>query len=598
MDLIKKDKIFCLVCVIVFLAFGFAHAMAQELKIKDSLVVLNITPKESEALVRPLLEEVISKTKEKQEKSIVKTAPRKLGKQYKELFVKLLRSEGFYDNEAVFVVEGEQTKPKITFSINTGKAYKVSKVSIKSLTEGAKLPGLEDIDAKSGNRFRAQDVIKAKEQIEKYVQRENCLWKVKVEHDANVYHVSQKVEIVFILQNSPKATFGNVKFEGLDSVEEQYVKNKLDFNEGQCFKQANLEDARLTLFKTGLFSGVEIGTNEPSGGKVPVTIILTERAHRTIKAGAGFNTDEGIVLSAGWEHRNFFGNGQELEVTGKVSELFRLTKTSLTIPSFFHKKQTLTLSGEVAQEYLEAFESDSITLSGSVKRQIAKYFAVSAGSKYRLSQVDDDGVEDTFGLLSFPLSAEYDKRNDVLDPKKGFLASGVIEPFIGTIEGDTAFIRSRLNGSFYHTLSDTSYKPTFALRASTGSITGTATADIPADERFYAGGAGSVRGYPFQKLGPLDGQNDPIGGRSFVEISSETRLKFSEDWGGVFFVDGGNAYDEIIPTFSKEMKWSTGLGARYYTTFAPIRADIAIPLDKRSGIDDNFQFYISIGQAF
>jgi len=252
----------------------------------------------------------------------------------------------------------------------------------------------------------------------------------------------------------------------------------------------------------------------------------------------------------------------------------------------------------VAQENLDAFESDSITISGNINRDITEHFTVGVGSKYRLSQVNDDGVEDTFGLLSFPLSAQYDRRNNVLDPQQGFFASGVVEPFFDTIEGDTAFIRSRLNGSYYHTLSAISYKPTFALRASTGSITGTATADIPADERFYAGGAGSVRGYPFQKLGPLDGQNDPVGGRSYVEVSGETRLRFSEEWGGVLFVDGGNAYDEVIPTFSKKMRWAAGLGARYYTSFAPIRADIAIPLDKRSGIDDNFQFYISIGQAF
>jgi len=92
--------------------------------------------------------------------------------------------------------------------------------------------------------------------------------------------------------------------------------------------------------------------------------------------------------------------------------------------------------------------------------------------------------------------------------------------------------------------------------------------------------------------------SNPTGGRSFSEVSLETRARFSEDWGGVIFLDGGNAYDDTTPNSDEGLRWAYGAGMRYYTDFAPIRLDVAIPLDKRSGIDDSFQFYISIGQAF
>ncbi len=120
---------------------------------------------------------------------------------------------------------------------------------------------------------------------------------------------------------------------------------------------------------------------------------------------------------------------------------------------------------------------------------------------------------------------------------------------------------------------------------------------MPADIRFYTGGGGSVRGYPFQSLGPLT-DDDPDGGLSFTEVSVEMRLRWGENWGGVLFLDGGTAYEDELPRWGNDIRWGAGFGLRYYTSFAPIRFDIGIPLDKRDGVDDDYQLYISSGQAF
>jgi translocation and assembly module TamA len=121
---------------------------------------------------------------------------------------------------------------------------------------------------------------------------------------------------------------------------------------------------------------------------------------------------------------------------------------------------------------------------------------------------------------------------------------------------------------------------------------------VPASQRFYAGGGGSVRGYKYQSIGPLDSKNDPLGGRSLVELNAEARIKIIDQFGIVPFVDGGQVYDEVYPELtSGDLQWAAGLGLRYYSPVGPIRFDVAFPLNPR-GIDDPFQFYISIGQAF
>lgn len=91
---------------------------------------------------------------------------------------------------------------------------------------------------------------------------------------------------------------------------------------------------------------------------------------------------------------------------------------------------------------------------------------------------------------------------------------------------------------------------------------------------------------------------EPEGGLSFNELSFESRLNINDNWGLVFFLDGGMAYREVSASDDEEFYWGGGLGLRYYTSFAPFRFDVAFPLNKRKEIDEDYQVYVSIGQAF
>src|SRR3546814_5003839 len=171
-----------------------------------------------------------------------------------------------------------------------------------------------------------------------------------------------------------------------------------------------------------------------------------------------------------------------------------------------------------------------------------------------------------------------------------------VTPYVGRGERDLAFLAATLGGSTYHKLDDEG-RFVAAARARIGSSVGAGTEDIPATKRFYAGGGGSVRGYAFQAAGPLDDDDDPVGGRSLIEIGAEMRIKITESIGLVPFVDGGSVFDDPYPTNFGDLLWAAGLGAGYYTAVGPIRLAVAFPLYGRDS-DDFFQFYVSIGQAF
>ena len=181
----------------------------------------------------------------------------------------------------------------------------------------------------------------------------------------------------------------------------------------------------------------------------------------------------------------------------------------------------------------------------------------------------------------------------MLDATKGFLISGKLEPFFDLGGESPSFLKTEVSASAYHALNE---KITAAFRIKTGSIFGPDASKIPATKRFYAGGGGSVRGFGYQRVGPLK-DDEPEGGLSLIEASTELRFKITGKIGAVAFIDTGNVYNTSLADFDN-LYVGGGGGLRYYTKAGPLRLDIAVPINKKETTPDNYQLYMSIGQAF
>jgi translocation and assembly module TamA len=121
--------------------------------------------------------------------------------------------------------------------------------------------------------------------------------------------------------------------------------------------------------------------------------------------------------------------------------------------------------------------------------------------------------------------------------------------------------------------------------------------DAPADRRFYAGGGGSVRGYEYNSIYPEE--RDLLGltpgGQGLLEGSVELRWRVGARWGAAAFIDGGTAFDDWED--ATDLSYGVGVGLRYNLGFAPLRVDVAFPLDEEHA-DEDYAVYISLGQAF
>ncbi|MDD2706109.1 MAG: BamA/TamA family outer membrane protein, partial [Acidocella sp.] len=135
-----------------------------------------------------------------------------------------------------------------------------------------------------------------------------------------------------------------------------------------------------------------------------------------------------------------------------------------------------------------------------------------------------------------------------------------------------------------------------ALRGQVGTIQGTSQFQVPPDQRFYAGGSGTVRGYTYQTIGPLFADDNPEGGQAMDAFSIELRQHITKTIGIVPFIDAGQVNAGSTP-FTGKLRVGAGLGARYYTGIGPIRVDLAFPLKRVAG-SGSFALYIGLGEAF
>ena len=129
--------------------------------------------------------------------------------------------------------------------------------------------------------------------------------------------------------------------------------------------------------------------------------------------------------------------------------------------------------------------------------------------------------------------------------------------------------------------------------------------DLPASERFFAGGDTSVRGYALDRLGTaatIDRNGFPKGGNAVIVLNSELRVPVWHDIGVVGFVDAGNVFDRVSNFDFGEIRPTTGFGLRYKSPIGPIRVDLGFKLDRQTLPDGSLErlteVHISLGQAF
>jgi len=530
----------------------------------------------------------------------------------RDLLDTMLHVYGFYDADvrnSVARIEGQE-RVALTFDITAGPLYTLSAIDLAGLDAvGVDVPAMRAaFGMKVGDPANSDTIVAGRLALLTGLLETGFPFAETGEPDLLVDHDQRSGALTLAVKPGGQYRFGGIVTDDDDLFGSRHLQRIARFDRGDIFQASDVDDLRRAILATGLVSTITLTpvvATPPAGtepGTVDIAVDTVAAPLRTIAGAVGYGTGEGYRAEVSWEHRNFFppeGLVRARAVGGTQEQLINLVYRR---NNFMTRDRVLTAQVLASNINRDAFEARTFLVSASLERQtnliFQKKWTWSVGGELVLTDERDGrsrivgGSRRTFFIAALPTSLTYDGSDDLLDPGKGFRLGGRVSPEYSLQSGSQGYVRIQLDGSYYQPVSD---RIVMAGRVRLGSTFGADRFDIAPSRRFYAGGGGSVRGFGFQRIGPRDGNDDPIGGNGLAEFSLEARVRFG-DFGVVPFFDAGNVYANSVPDFSG-LRYGAGIGVRYYSSFGPLRIDVATPLNRQTG-DSRIGVYISLGQAF
>jgi len=519
---------------------------------------------------------------------------------------RILRSFGYYEADATVAVtppETEGAPALVTVTVTPGRPFTLAEHRFILIDDGGTPPAALDARALGspvGAIAAARPILDAETAAVIALRNSGRPYAEARGRDAVADMDAAQIEVDSAIAAGPFFVFGPVAFEGLRRVKPEYLRTYQTWEEGAPYDARKVAAFQRALIETGLFDAGSATPPEepPEGEAAPIVARLEEGKRRTVTAGGRWSTDTGFALRGALEHRNLFGANE----TGRAEALLGLEEQRVQLryrePQYLRPGQDFIAGLELRNLENDAFDETGAVLAAGLERRIGRFWTVSAGGLLEYTDITDTDGSRQFVLAGLPVSALFDDTDDPLNPTRGFRLNANVIPFTGYAEGGGAPLFTRLDAtaSTYYPI-DAERRYILAARGRLGSIIAADDADVPASRRLFSGGGGSVRGYAERFIGPIDENGDPLGGLSVVELGAELRAQAFGDIGFALFVEGGSVSEEPAPVFDEGFQIAAGVGLRYFSPVGPIRVDVGVPVNKREE-DDNFQIYLSIGQAF
>lgn len=533
---------------------------------------------------------------------------------------------------AAGAMRGREVVP-VKVSVEPGAQYTLSSLEVKD-ANGRKLTLAElppnALKLSEGAPARAGDLRAASARAVDWYREQSYPLAKGVDIAATVNHDTRTMAATLVVSPGQKAPIGDVELRNTGapkadgpSVDPRVIRSFIYLEPGEAYSPKKLADTRRSLSQLPILGGVRVTTPDrlDAEGRIPVFVDVTERLPRVVGFSAGYSTVDGPNLRAYWEHRNLFGGAEQLRLEGSIFVAPRNDGTrrkgvtdlnegdfggrfraTFIKPGLGGTRNDLVVEAMAERDRTGGDRYGGYTVrdvqgAASIRHRISDVFYVQGGVMAERGQTSDVLSNIDYTLVGTPVSLAFDSTDNPLNATRGVKVVASATPYPSFLGSTVSFTEARVTASTYYAI-DEEARFVLAGRASIGMLGGPKLSEIPANHRFYAGGASSVRGYRLRSLGPQDpGTGFVVGGRSLFEMSLEARIKVTETIGVVPFFDAGNAFESTTPHFKDKLYKAAGIGLRYYTPIGPIRADLAFPLDRRKG-DRPVSMYISIGQSF
>jgi outer membrane protein insertion porin family len=428
---------------------------------------------------------------------------------------------------------------------------------------------------------------------------------VIVDYELKLNQATNEVTVIWKINSGPACYFGDIEITGNEHVSTDFISKQISINPGDQFSRRSIDETQKKLFSIGLFRVVIVKTelDESVNNILLSKIELKEAPRWSTRFGVGYGKEDQFRIFNQSRKIGFLGGARRLELLLKHSYLEPYNiDVKFIEPIFFSYRTALEINPYFRKENEPGYIASRKGIRTSLLHQISSYL------KGTLAYIYESVSQDTINVSQPPKNIDnnesfYNKSGPVVgftwdnsaplfSPDRGYFF--LISTKVNGITPDAAFpfVKILLDARRY----SRDLRVITAYRLKLGNINSyDEMGFVPVEERYFSGGATSVRGWARHQLGPKDENNKPIGGNSLLEGSFELRFSLFYKFTAITFLDFGNVWENTGVYRLNELRYAIGVGFGVDTPIGPVRLDIGRPV-----FDDEkqFEFHLNIGQAF
>ena len=512
----------------------------------------------------------------------------------------LYASEGFLDavvDPPKVTFNSDNTRASVFVNVHEGTQYHFGKISFAGdLVFYPNTELLNQLKPFTSKPYTPGQVINMQRAVVYYYKTRGYYDpKVDAESDPKTA-TGGNVPVTFTVTSGAVYRFGGVSHqEGLERLSPRFLPSRFARLKGKFYNPQLLDEKFREMMETGLFKQLRVEPRPLPDNTIELHMHVEEEKAKELGFSAGYGTFEGPIIGLIAGDRDLFGYGRPLTSNIELSANFLRGDVLYSDPWVFDSDYAMKLRLYGQQEQWYRYKVLETGFRPEVSKQITKDLQASVFMQAK-EVYDPATIGPTeYFVGSIGSSLTLDTRSpDKLNPRQGLIADLVSDVATTGLGSTVEFMRGTARFTYYlpvtsHTL--------LAIGARGGWMKplGGTPADIPIDERFFNGGSRSVRSFLERRLGPTDWHGYPIGGDTITTFNAEYQFPLYGSLIGAIFADAGSV--DASPTTMGLMRYGVGPGIRYASPVGPLRIDLGLNPDRRTG-ERRMVIHVSFGMAF
>lgn len=500
---------------------------------------------------------------------------------------------GYYDPTVDYTAVQDGENWTITIHVQPGRPVRLSEVTINITGPGAELRTIRDLQVqdslKPGLRLNHGNYERVKGELVRTAKNEGFLDAHLTKNELTIDRAERRAIAVLELETGARYVYGDIDITQ-DVINDEPMRRLLRMEPGDPYTLDSLLRTQYVLDDSQYFSTVDIESGEPDrdAHSVPMTIAAGPRRKHRYGASLGFGTDTRVRGRFSWENRRVNRDGHRFRAELLGSSVIKQATARYSIPVLDVALEKLEFAATGREEERAELTSKLAEVGVGLTQAINSWQRVLSIRLSNETTIEAAQPADlTRGITGQPRTERTDLYvypsisystlpSYVLGRKsRPYYLFAEVRGSPASLGSDASFLQFRLQGERVFDLSALWH---LRLRTDLGASWVADSTDLPASQRFFAGGERSVRGFGLNELSPLtDGKK--VGGKHLAVASIEVERDLPRNFGVAAFYDIGSAFNEI----DEPMHYAIGIGARYHIAVASFGVDVAQPLSDSGG---------------